>query len=428
MRTIIALVVTLLTAPLAAEKLTLLHFSDYHSHALPFYSEGRDDQGGIARAIAYLKHEKARGSLIFSGGDMINKGSPAWSDKYTCAEWPWLNGIVDAMAFGNHDPDYGKEEFDRCRESVTYPILSANTSGLPPYAVFVRKGLRIGVFALAGRDFRQLIKVPGFTFDDPFNAARVIVQTLRAEQHVDAVVMIGHEYYEDDLALAREVPGIDLIFGSHSHRKEELTQIPGTNTWFISPFQYLTYISRVVLTFDDHRLVNVSGELVRIDANTGSAYTIASKVARMQRELENDPKYRDLFKVIGQLKSPLSVDDLGQKTVDMIRNVANADVALSTASSFRQPLPSGPITVELLRAAMPYDNAIVVAELTGERLQQLLDKAKEVYVARPSAIDPKRTYKLATTDYVTGVAYREFFNDVQKTGLTVRQELASRLQ
>ena len=416
------------TFMLAAIVVTLLQFSDYHSHALPSYSEGRDDQGGIARAVEYLQREKKRGALIFSGGDMINKGSPAWSDKYTCVEWPWLNEIVDAMAFGNHDPDYGKEEFDRCRDSVTYPILSANTFRLPPYAVFVRKGLRIGVFAIAGRDFRQLVKVPGFTFDDPFNAARAIVQTLRVTQHVDAVVMIGHQYYEDDLALARSVPGIDVIFGSHSHRKEELTQIEGTKTWFISPFQYLTYISRVVLTFDDHRLVDVSGELVRIDSKMRADYSVASKVARMQRELENDPKYRDLFKVLADLKAPLSVDDLGQKTVDMMRSVANADVALSTASSFRQPLPSGPITVELLRAAMPYDNAIVVAELTGERLQQLLDKAKEVYVARPPAIDPKRTYKIATTDYVTGVAYREFFNDVQKTGHTVREELASRLQ
>lgn len=26
-------------------QVTLLHFSDYHSHALPFYSEGREGQG-----------------------------------------------------------------------------------------------------------------------------------------------------------------------------------------------------------------------------------------------------------------------------------------------------------------------------------------------------------------------------------------------
>ena len=35
--------------------ITLLHFSDYHSHAVPFYSEGQTNSAGIARAIAYLK-------------------------------------------------------------------------------------------------------------------------------------------------------------------------------------------------------------------------------------------------------------------------------------------------------------------------------------------------------------------------------------
>src|SRR2546430_3937070 len=89
-------------------RVTILHFSDYHSHALPFYDEGRAGVGGVARAIGYLRGEKSRGAIVLSGGDMINKGSPAWSDKYNCAEWPWLDGIRDAMAFGNHDPDHGR--------------------------------------------------------------------------------------------------------------------------------------------------------------------------------------------------------------------------------------------------------------------------------------------------------------------------------
>src|SRR3954462_797917 len=93
----------LLALPLSADTtVTLLHFSDYHSHAQPFYTD-EGERGGIARAIHYLQREKQRGALVFSGGGTINKGAPAWSDKYTCAEWPWFNGIIDAMAFGNHD-------------------------------------------------------------------------------------------------------------------------------------------------------------------------------------------------------------------------------------------------------------------------------------------------------------------------------------
>ena len=128
---------------LAAIVVTLLQFSDYHSHAVPFYAEEGADRGGIARAAGYLAAEKKRGALIFSGGDMVNQGSPAWSDKYRCAEWPWLDGIVDDMALGNHDPDYGAQEFAACRKSVRYPILSANTAGFQPYDVLERISSRI---------------------------------------------------------------------------------------------------------------------------------------------------------------------------------------------------------------------------------------------------------------------------------------------
>src|SRR5438477_823779 len=118
-------------APAAAQSratVTLLHFSDYHSHAVPLYSEGQADSAGIARLIAYLQpYANDPNSLIFSGGDMMNLGAPAWSDKFHCAEWKWFNGIVDAMAFGNHDADYGSQEFAACSDTIKYPILSANT-------------------------------------------------------------------------------------------------------------------------------------------------------------------------------------------------------------------------------------------------------------------------------------------------------------
>jgi len=252
----------------AAARVTLLHFSDYHSHALPFYTE-EGTRGGIARAIGYLARAKKDGALVFSGGDMLNKGAPAWSDKYGCAEWPWLNGIVDAMAFGNHDPDYGADAFAACRAAVRYPILGANVTTpagpLRPYVVLKKSGLRIGVFAVAGSDFPQLVKTPGFSFGDPVEAARRTVTALREKEHVDAVIMIGHEHLEADNRLAAAVPGIDVIFGTHSHLKRPFTQIPGTSTWSISPSQYLTYISRIDLTITDHRVTAVRGELVPVD-------------------------------------------------------------------------------------------------------------------------------------------------------------------
>jgi 5'-nucleotidase len=416
---------------------TLLHFSDYHSHALTFYSEGREGQGGIARAIGYLRAQKQHGALVFSGGDMMNKGSPAWSDKYRCAEWPWFNGVIDAMAFGNHDPDYGIGELEGCLQTIRYPVLSANTNGFKGTRVFVVNGIRVGVFAVAGSDFKTLVKEPVFHFGDPVAAARDAVRELR-DKHADVIVMIGHEHLDDDFALARAVPGIDLIFGTHSHLKRALTRIEGTATWFISPFQYLTYISRVILTFDGHKLTGVTGKLIPVDARMPVDKTIARRVAAMQRELERDPQYAALFAPIGTLPTPLPVDALAQRTVEIMRDAAHADVALSTASSFRQDLPRGRVTLESLRAAMPYDNEILVYMLRGDAVEKLLAYGKSrqgsdsfAIVAGPDAIDASRTYRVVTTDYLarTAPGYRDFFAGLtaETPGLRVRDELRKRL-
>lgn len=424
------LLLLLLSLPLSAQTVTLLHISDYHSHALPFYTD-EGERGGIARAIGYLRQQKRGGALVFSGGDTINKGAPAWSDKYGCAEWPWFDGIVDAMAFGNHDADYGFADLEKCRKSVRYPILSANTKGFAPYAVFPVNGVRIGVFAVAGDDFPQLVKVPELTFGDPMASARETVRTLREKEHVDAVVMIGHQDVEDDYAMAKAVPGIDLIFGSHSHLKRDLTRIPETSTTYISPSQYLTYISRVELTVADGRVTGVKGGLVPVDERLQGDRRLAARVRRMQKDLEQDLQYRELFQTIGRLDVPLSIAQLADRTVKTMRDATKADVALSTSSSFRQPLPRGLVTMELLRGAMPYDNEIVVCQMTGVQLQRLLDYDASQsgtdtasFISRPDKIVPDHNYKVATTDYLAFAAYKDVFAcDPAKTGLRVRDEV-----
>lgn len=427
------LLLLLVTAPLGADTtLTLLHFSDYHSHALPFYTD-EGERGGIARAIGYMKQEKKRGALVFSGGDMVNKGAPAWSDKYGCAEWPWLNGVVDAMAFGNHDADYGRETFEKCRGKLSYPVVSANTSGFRPWTVIRTHGVRIGVFAVAGSDFPELVKVPGFQFSDSLSAARETVRVLRDEQHVDAVVMIGHEHAAADYALARAVPGIDLIFGSHSHLRVDLTRIPETSTAFISPSQYLTYISRVEVTIGDGRVKSVKGGLISVDASLPEDRATLRRVSRMQRELEKDPQYSSLFRQVAELSGPMSTQAVASKALEVMRRAAAADVALSTASSFRSPLPAGPITLEQLRVALPYDNEIVVCTMDAIQLSKLMRETSsrkgdsEAY-ATPIEVLPDHTYRVAAADYMANVAWRDAFDcDRQKTGLRVRDELQKAL-
>lgn len=441
----IALVLLFFAAPLyGSTKVTLLHFSDYHSHALPFYTED-GQRGGIARAIGYLKSEKRNGALVFSGGDTINKGAPAWSDKYGCAEWPWLNGIVDAMAFGNHEADYGRAAFERCVAASRYPIISANVSGFRPYQVFEKNGIRIGVFAVAGSDFGKLGVAKNLAwnpseealprFGDPIEAARTVVRTLRETERVDVVVMIGHQHAAADEQMARAVAGIDLIFGSHSHLARELSRIDGTGTWFISPFQYLTWVSRVELTVENGRVTAARGGLVPVDSSMPEDWRVARRVRRMQRDLERDPTYRELFLTVGKLPAPLSVEALAMKSLEAVRAATGADLALSTSSSFRGALPSGTLTMELLRGALPYDNEIVVCEMTGPQLSRVLAESEArkatdsaSFVSGHASIDGARVYLVATTDYQAFVSYKDVFDcEKKRTGLRVRDELRKAL-
>ncbi len=467
--------------------ITLLHFSDYHSHAIPFYSDGETDTAGVARAIAYLKtYTNDQNVLVFSGGDMINKGSPAWSDKYQCVEWSWFNGIVKAMAFGNHDADYGAEVFAQCHAQIDYPILSSNaldSNGQPlfqrdgkTYQVFDVEGVKIGVFALAGADFEQLLKpetmpVPGASFADRVETAQEVVRTLREEEQVDAVILIGHALYEDDVALAQAVPGIDLVFGTHSHREEGLTSIPGTETVIISSFQYLTYISKVEFTFKNGVLEKISGELVKMSNKLPEDPEIMQKVVQLQAELEADHDYAYLFQPIGEATVELSTEGqftgeslLGNLVTDIVRDAAETHVAIFTASGFRQPIPPGVILEGDLLTAMPYKNAVFTYDMTGVQIQELLDysvsrsgsdffsqvsgvrfnivenEASNIQIlnhpADPTAgfgpLDPVQTYLVATSNFqgLYAGGYKDIFSKAAytETSLDVWDEMRQFIQ
>jgi len=395
-------VLVISTALFAGTKqVNILGIADYHSHALPFYSEGQQDVGGIARLIGYLKkYSDDENTLIFSSGDTINYGTPAWSDKYKCVEWPWFNNIIDAMAYGNHDSDYGPEVFANAVDSITYPVLGANVTdeeGQPifevngkNYVVFERNEIKVGVFALAGDDFDGLVKadkrpVLGAKFTDRKSVTEEIISEMKAE-NVDVIVLIGHATTENDIELAKEVKGIDLILGSHSHLKQELERIDGTDTYMISPFQYGTYISSITISVDENGNKSFEGKLIAMTSKIPEDKIIKSKVTKLQAELEKDPKYANLFENIGEAAMEISVDGqntdeagLGNLVTDLMRRSVKANMALSTSSSFRASIAPGKVNYEQLKTAIPYKNFVYVYEMTGSQIRELVNVSFEKF-------------------------------------------------
>lgn len=444
----------------------LYHFSDYHSHALPDFAEGDPSRGGIARIVGLLEAARAENPhlLAFSGGDMMNLNNPIWSDEYTCTEWSWLNGLIDGMALGNHELDYGPEAFADCVNNAVYPILSSGlvysetlAPVLPEYAVYEVDGVRIGVFAVAGTDFPRIVRAEllppntrWLTSEEKLARAAEIVETLRTTEAADVVISIGHQSREEDEAMAKAVPGIDLILGTHSHLKVPLGKIEGTDTYFISPFQYLDYVSHVVLHVTDGQLTEITGGLIAIDNTTPDDEVLTTKVEEMQDALE--VKHPERFEVLGEAAKlidnaniNLGETGIGNFVTDLARQAVNAHVFLSTSSSFRAALPPGPITREDYLTALPYANTIVTAEMSGEQLMALLalsaskrgsdafsqssgvrytlhtsdNSVSNVQVIRdptdPTSayvdLDPKATYLVATTNFQALIAggYSDLF-------------------
>jgi len=283
-------------------------------------------------------------------------------------------------------------------------------------------------------------------------------------------VLIGHQQRADAEALARAVPGIDLILGSHSHHEGELTVIPGTHTRYISSFQYLSYVSEVRLRFQGRTLQDIDGRLVRMDETLPEDPEIAAEVERLSRELV--ARHPDRFEVLGRAAVEMSDDSirtgesvLGNWVTEVLRRAVRAHVFFATASGFRGAIPPGDITRETLWAALPYENKLVTADMSGaqvvewlelslaragsdafsqqtglrytlrngrlDRVQVLADPEQRELGFVP--LDPAAVYRVGTTDFQAFVQkdYRELFGrarNPQRTDLDVHALLIAAIR
>jgi 5'-nucleotidase len=220
------------------------------------------------------------------------------------------------------------------------------------------------------------------------------------------------------------------------------------------------------LTFSGGTLTGIDGGLVRLSNDLPQDPEIAADVTQRQAELKADPDYAHLYVQLGEAATELSTAGqftgeavLGDLVMDVIRTSAGAHLALSTSSSFREPIPPGPILEETMLTALPYKNSILLYDMTGAQMQEVLNysvsraesdffsqvsgvrfhiaagQAADVQIlvdpANPAAgyapLDPAGSYKVATTNFqgLFAGGYSEIFApaDYVETGIDVWEEL-----
>ena len=156
-------------APDRPFRLRLLHFNDLHGR-LADVSEHASTPvfahlaGHIKRAREDCAGQPDNGLLVFAGGDDLI-GSPfaelmgSRPSAFVChpAYRLYTAAGVDAGAVGNHDLDWGLGMLAlSAGQDAAFPLLSANlvpaagtdAPGIYPAALFVVKGIRVGVIGL----------------------------------------------------------------------------------------------------------------------------------------------------------------------------------------------------------------------------------------------------------------------------------------
>ena len=280
----------------------ILHTNDWQSHMLGFGPNAEytpdtvnDDStvGGLARVKTLVDQIRASSDnpvVLYDAGDWMSGAlfqvlaTSASAELHTMGELGY-----DATTIGNHEFDWGPNTLGTIISQadtfgVDVPILAANihpstesadddaleahfTSGRiqPTLIQELDNGLKLGLFGILGDEAQGI--TPGVapsTFSPAVEAATTAVASLK-DQGADIIIGITHSgvsidtNVSEDHILAREVEGIDIIVGGHSHTPlaEPLEE---NGTIILQAGAYTQFLGELRVVWD--------GEKVAVDAYT----------------------------------------------------------------------------------------------------------------------------------------------------------------
>jgi 2',3'-cyclic-nucleotide 2'-phosphodiesterase/3'-nucleotidase len=420
----IVLFVSVLFAPgggAAARRahIIILGTTDLHGNIYPvdYYKNAPDDRG-LAKIATLIKRvrKESQNVLLIDSGDTI-QGTPLEYYHNRRNNQPpdpmmlVMNSLnYDSMSVGNHEYNFGLKVLEKARNEARFPWLSANTydkdterTHYQPYLMKEVAGVRIGVLGLTTPGIPNWENPPNFAgleFREPVSEAKKWVPILREKERADLVVVAMHMGLGEDLntgeinpgqvpneneavEIARNVPGVDLIFMGHTHR-----EVPSL------------YINGVLLTQANYWGKHLARADVYLD-NDGQRWRVFAKAARTQpADVEPDaealklaePYDREtqawLSRAIGQSAEELTARDARFRDtaiLDLIQRVqleaGKADVSMAASFNPEARIPRGAVTVREIAGLYVYENTLVVLEVTGQQLKDALEHSAKYFRA-----------------------------------------------
>lgn len=414
------------------DTLVIIHTNDTHSAIDPSPDNGL---GGAVRRGVLIDSIRAEHAnvLTVDAGDIV-QGTLYFHLFKGEVEQMVLNELgYDIQIMGNHEFDNGMEYLRRMYAEATPMILSSNYDvgnsalrGLVhPWTVREYGGKKIGIMAInldpegivAEGNYDGIAYLPGI------ETAQATADLLRREQGCDYVIAITHiglsaskekpELF-GDAQLAAQTSGIDLIIGGHSHtRLEEPVVVTNADGKPVSIVQ----TGRGGEALGEVRLNLSTGEityrLITVDSRLDSR-----RSEELMRKLE---PYRagvdSLYNIeVARLEGDVALGRKGSALINFAADfiagrgkqlAGHVDGSIANRGGLRTTWLPGAISEGATIDMMPFRNKVAVIDIKGADLIEALDimKARKDYAvsgiaATPSRINPARTYRIATIDYL----------------------------
>lgn len=223
-------------SPARIGKITILHTNDIHSRIEPFPNDGgrNANQGGMTKLASVIQkvRQEEDNILLLDAGDIF-QGTPYFNFHGGELELRLMREMgYDASTLGNHEFDNGMKGILDQIPNAGFGFISSNydfsqtilKDAFLPYKIFKKNGIKVGVYAV-GIELQGLVASKNYgetKYLDPVAVSREMVLELKSKK-CDLIICLSHLGYSyqskkiDDLKLAAQVEGIDLIIGGHTH-------------------------------------------------------------------------------------------------------------------------------------------------------------------------------------------------------------------
>ncbi|KAG0643879.1 Metallo-dependent phosphatase-like protein [Tuber brumale] len=378
--------------------LRFLHYNDvYHIDA-----SSRDPVGGASRFVALVNHYRSASEydgqpslLTFFSGDAFN---PSLESSVTKGRHmvPILNQIKTSVAcLGNHDLDFGVDQFNYLAKQCEFPWLCANVEdpalgegvsigGLPKTVMLESSnGLKVGVIGLVEREWLDTINSlpPNLKYTSASSAAKELVPKLR-EQGADIVVAVSHQREPNDIKVANNIPGglIDIILGGHDHHYAHVI-INGCHVIRSGcDFKQLSYIEARRKS-KDGSVPGWNFDIIRrnvlkeIPEDLPTIQLVDKLTSGLKAKLE---------KPIGYTAVPLDArfstirakeSNIANFVGDLMRFYYSADCTLIAAGTIRgdQIYPPGVLKLCDIVNCFPFEDPVVVIKVSGANILKAIE-------------------------------------------------------